>query len=117
MKLLIVFLISFQAVAMTPIKQGEPAPENGFFVTKQQERRIYEKNETQKQDLIKLEDLRVIDSQIIFKRDEQIQVQNDSYQKLREEHYKSNTFINILYFIGGAVLTGAISYATIRTIK
>jgi hypothetical protein len=117
MKLLLAFLISFNAVAMTPIKKGEVAPNDGFFLTKEEEQKHYERNEKQKQTIIKLEDLRVIDSQIIAKKDEQIKVQDDSYHKLREEHYKSNNLVNILYFIGGAVLTGAISYATIRTIK
>lgn len=104
-------------MALTPVRKGEAAPSDGYLLTKEEEQRHYERNEKQKQTLIKLEDLRVIDSQIIAKKDEQIQVQNDSYHKLREQHYKSNSLVNILYFIGGAVLTGAISYATIRTIK
>ena len=119
MKLLLIFLLSISqclAINITPVKKGEPAPKDGFFVDKENMKKFREINEKKKnleQQVATLEDLRVID-------ESRIKVHKNIINKADREIQKERTKGN-LKGIGGFLLgvfaTSVAAYAAIKVVK
>jgi len=111
--LLLCFSISAQDILI--IKKGEAASQDGFLVSAEQMKKFREINEKKKlaeKKNITLKDLRLVqDERINFYRN----MSEDYRKELRYQSVKSNTK-SFLWFIGGVLITGAISYGTVRTL-
>lgn len=101
---------------ITPIKSGETASYDGFLVSKEQMvvfRTINEKKKLLERKNILLEDLQITHKDMIMHHRNRADSLN---KQLRWQETKS-TFSNMGYFFLGVFITGAASYATIRTLK
>lgn len=118
MKLLLLLFISFNCYAFTPIKKGEPSPSNGFVVTHKQEKELRQKNEDQKLKIRSLSQLKLTQDQIIQKQDDMIKTQSEYNRDLSEALATKPTgfWEKTAYFMAGALLTGLVSYGTIKAL-
>lgn len=100
---------------ITFVEKGDPAPYAGYVVDESQMKHFRQINEEKKlleKKTIKLEELgiRQEDSKEWYK---------NNYYKVKEKYEWQQTksfWTNTLYFVGGAVLTGLISYGTVKTL-
>ncbi len=119
MKLIIVLLFSIStcfALDVTPIKKGEQAPSNGFFVTTESMKELRKINEEKKileKENITLKDLSVINEKRI-----------ETYKKYAEESHKQaswertkGSFKGAGGFILGVLATSLAAYAAIQVSK
>lgn len=119
MKYVLILCLSINlvfAIDVTPIKKGDPAPDNGFFVDNpnmQELRNINEKKKILEQKVVKLEELNVITEQRLGLYKEHT---NTIERQVHKESLKGN-LKGIGGFILGAVLTGLVGYATIQATK
>lgn len=116
MKLLLIILLSISscfAIDITPLKKGEPAPAQGFFVDSanmKELRKINEQKKLLERENVTLKDLGEINEQRI-----------GTYKKLAQESEKQlirektkGTFKGIGGFILGVAATSVAAYAAIR---
>ena len=119
MKLLLIILLSISncfAIDVTPIKKGEPAPANGFFIDQPNIKKMRKINEDKKvleRKVTKLEDLAVINEQRVetYKK-----LSRESEDQLRWEKTKGN-FKGVGGFLVGVLATSLAAYAAIRIAK
>lgn len=118
MKLLILFIISFNlpAQTLTPLEKGQPAPYSGHLADKkamENFRTTNEENKLLKQKEMKLEELQII-------KDEKIkyyQTESEFFQKELRKEKVSGNFKGIGGFIIGVVATGVAAWAAIQVTK
>jgi len=119
MKLLLIILLSISncfAIDVTPIKKGEPAPANGFFIDQPNIKKMRKINEDKKvleRKVTKLEDLAVINEQRVetYKK-----LSQESEDQLIWEKTKGN-FKGVGGFLVGVLATSLAAYAAIRIAK
>lgn len=119
MKILLIILLTINsatAIDITPIKKGEPAPANGFFVDKKNIKKFREINENKKlleQENGKLKSLNqlAINETKIYKENYQ-----EANRQVRVEKFKSD-LKGIGGFLLGVLATSAAAYAAIRIAK
>lgn len=118
MKILLTLLLSFNLYSqdIIPINKGEMASMDGFLVSEKQMDKFRLINEEKKllaEKNVQLEDLGVIQEKRIrfFEQDA------DQYKNQLFKERVSSKFENIMFFVGGVVLTGAISYGLQKTLK
>ena len=101
---------------VTYIKKGDPAPENGYFITVPHEKKFREQNEENKKLLsinLQLKDLSVQQEKRIDILNERINgyQADNKYLLDRVSSARSDGFFNkTIYFIGGVVLMGGATY-------
>jgi hypothetical protein len=115
MKYLIILLVSFNcfAIDVTPIKKGEPAPKEGFFIDAENMKKLRKINEEKKlleKENITLKDLAYVNEQRI-----------NTYKKLSLESEKmfvrektKGSFKGVGGFLIGVAATSLAAYAAIR---
>lgn len=101
---------------ITPVQVGEVVMYDGFLVDAPQMKHFRQINEEKKlleDKTIKLEELG------IREKEAKDWYKNNYYEvKKKYEWQQTKSFwVSTLYFLGGAVLTGAVSYATVKTIR
>lgn len=119
MKLLIILLISISqcfAIDVTPLKKGEVAPKDGFFVDTENMKQLRKINEDKKvleKKVVKLEDLAAINEERV-----------GAYRKLSEESQKQlrweqtkGSFKGVGGFVIGVLATSLAAYAAIKVVK
>ena len=119
MKYLLIFLLTFSsafAIDVEPIKAGEAAPKDGFFVDAENMKKIRQINEDKKRleaQKIKLEDLGRINEQRI-----------SIYRKESENAYKEASRAKLKGFLGtfggfvvGVSVTGLAFYVATKVVK
>jgi hypothetical protein len=118
MKLLMVFLISFNALAIdiVPVKKGEPAPSDGFFVSPEEMKKFRQINEEKKlldQKVISFQDLAITNEQRIdiYKK------HSDYYQQEVVKAQNKTMWAGIGGFVLGVVATSLSAYGTVRLLK
>lgn len=119
MKLFIIAILLINttfANEVTYIKKGDPAPENGYFITAPQEKKFREQNEENKKLTsinIQLKDLQVQQDARIDTLNERINgyQADNKYLMDRVSSARSDGFWNkTIYFVGGVVLMGGATY-------
>lgn len=94
------------------IKQGEPAPFDGFVITKQFEkdrRQEHEELALQKNKNLLLSDLAATQEELVkFHKEQTIMAISEA---------NKSQFKSYLYFVGGVLITGLISYGTVRSLR
>lgn len=101
---------------VTYIKKGDPAPENGYFITVPQEKKFREQNEENKKLVsinIQLKDLQLQQERRIDVLNERINgyQADNKYLMDRVSSARADGFWNkTIYFVGGAVLMGSATY-------
>lgn len=102
---------SLSTSGIQPIKRGDPSPVDGYVITKDFEKNLREINERNKilkekevalRQLGELKDLKME----YYKRES-----NSLHATLSKERMKT-----YLYFIGGVLLTGLVTYGTLRAV-
>lgn len=111
MKYLLLFALSFNCfgIDVKAVKKGESVPEDGFFVTAEEMKKLRQINEEKKilqEKVYTFEDLRIIDTQRV----EFYKVSNESYQKALVQEQTHSTLKMIGGFILGSITTGATYY-------
>lgn len=119
MRLLIILILTFStafAIDVKPIKEGDPAPKDGFFIDSENMKEIRQINEDKKRlelQKIKLEDLGRINEQRMT-----------IYRTEAETAYKEASRAKLKGFIGtfggfvvGVGLTGLAVYAATKVLK
>lgn len=99
--ILICMLMTFQCLAVTPMKKGDVAPKDGYLFDKQEEKEVRKKVEENK-----------ILKGLTIKQDELIQNQNQRIDLMEKNLQKRDVsgLEKILYFIGGVLVTGGSVY-------
>lgn len=125
MKYLLVMMLSFNALAqdVVTIKKGDPAPFDGVLFTKERElalrKDILEKEFLEKRVSL-LGELGKVQSEELSTANIRItnyRIQVAEYAD-REVKSESRDFLkNSLYFVAGALITGAIGYGVLKTYK
>ena len=103
MKYLFIFFISFNLIAVTPIKKGDVAKSDGFIFTKKEERELRKRD----MERIQLKDLRVAHNDMLDIQKRQL--------KMYKNHFDASyttPFEKTLWFIGGMLTTGLMFYGT-----
>ena len=101
-KLLVLFLVfSLNGYAVTPLKKGQPSPEDGFLFNKQEEKEVRKKNEENKI----LKGLTIKQDELIKNQDQQIGLLEGKLKK-RDVSGLEKT----LYFIAGVLFTSGSVY-------
>lgn len=120
MKLLLVLLFSistcFADYDISPMKQGDIAAKDGFFMTTETEkkvRQVKEEHKLYKQQNVKLKDLALIEEQRVETYKKRTEA---SEKQLRWEQTKG-TFKGVGGFILGVAATSLAAYAAIRATK
>lgn len=95
------------------IRKGEVSPMDGYVIDSPMEKRmrqIREEEKKSKQEVIKLEELRYIETT-------RIEIYKQQVIDLEKQNYSlkvDNTLTSVLYFGLGVVVTGAASYGVIK---
>lgn len=112
MKYLIVLITSINlCFGFTPIKEGQPAPKDGYFVTPDEEFKVRNKLETLKFKNIKLEDL-------AFEQDKYIETLKTHNKELRSTVKDSQGFITKpMYFVLGGFTVSILTVGIIAMLK
>lgn len=119
MKLLIIAMLLINttfANEVTYIKKGDPAPENGYFITILQEKKFREQNEENKKLVsinLQLKDLQLQQENRIDILNERINgyQADNKYLMDRVSSARADGFWNkTIYFVGGVLLTGSSVY-------
>lgn len=119
MKLLLILLMSINLCygqKITVIKKGELASYDGYLIDSEQEkvfRTINEKKKLLESKNLVLSDLRLNSKQL---EDFQRKRAETAERELQKEQFKSS-FRSTLAFIGGVLVTGLISYGTMKTLR
>lgn len=111
MKVLLIFLISISqcfALDVTPIKKGDPAPQNGFFIdaeNMQEMRKINEEKKLLNKENVTLKDLAIINESRISTYQEYVKKSSDdaNWEKTKGT---AKGIAGFLIGIGSAALAG-----------
>ena len=119
MKIILILLLTLSqvfALDVTPVKKGDPSPEDGFFVDAENMKKFREINEKKKnleKQVVTLEDLGVIN-------EERIKIHKTMLSNTEREVSKERTKGNLKGlggFILGVLATSVAAYAAIRVSK
>lgn len=118
-KIIVLFFLIIQASkadGIVPIKKGEVSTIDGFVITKEFEKDLRQTNEENKllkrQNLV-LKDLQVTQEDLVSLHKENAR---NAQKELEKEQIKG-FFKSTLYFVGGVILGGAISYGLSKVYK
>lgn len=121
MKIVLIFLLVTNIAFgqdFIPIKKGEPSPIDGFAISPTTEKMVRQKVENLEYKLIKLSDLGVAKDELISAQKRHIAAQKEYNGELRDELLKSDGFwTKAMWFTLGTVITGVISYGTVRSLR
>lgn len=118
-KIIVLFFLIIQATKaedIIAIKKGNPSPIDGFVITKEFEkdlRQINEDNKLLKRQNLVLKDLQVTQEDLVSLHKENTR---NAQKELEKEQIKG-FFKSTLYFVGGIILGGAISYGLSKVYK
>lgn len=103
------------AIDVEPIKKGDPAPATGFFVSQSEMKKLRKINEEKK--LLEKENLKLKDLQVSYKRrlDLEKKYSDELSSSLASEKFVGN-IKGIGGFLIGALLTGIVSYGTVKAL-
>jgi hypothetical protein len=119
MKLILITLLLINSAfsdEVTYIKKGDPAPENGYFITVSQEKKFREQNEENKKLVsinLQLKDLQLQQERRVDVLNERINgyQADNKYLMERVSSARADGFWNrTIYFVGGVLLTGGSVY-------
>lgn len=119
MKILLIFCLTISsafAIDVNPIKKGEPAPRDGFFVDPENMKDLRQINEDKKrleQQNLKLKDLSAVQNERIGLYKEEVKEQNKA---IRKERTKGD-IKGIGGFLLGVLATSVAAYAAIKVSK
>ena len=119
MKYLLILVLSYNSYAVTPLKKGEPAPNDGYHFSKKEEEKLRATIENSNGKIIKLEQLGVIKDDIINEQKKQVEQYSRTNDRLHKQLEKRPTGFwgKVGYFMLGAVITGLVSYGAARSIR
>lgn len=112
MKNLIVILISSLQLCygFTPIEKGQPAPDNGYFVTSEEEYQVRDKLEKAKRKNLVLSDLAA-------EQKDYIKTLKEHNKELREVSKDTGLISKPMYFVIGGVSVSILAVGLIKLIK
>lgn len=118
--LVLMLIPSISLAQVSPIKKGESAPQDGFFITKEQEKKFRQMNEDKKKvehQNLSLKDLQIKQeekSQILQERLDNRKKQAEDLKEQVEDLRTDTFFGRTVYFIGGLLTAGAVGYITLK---
>lgn len=125
MKYLLLILLTVNTAfgQVKHIKKGEAAPNDGYFITYEQEKKFRQLNEENKQlkaTVIQLKDLQLVQERQLSVLEERLKLQQDHNKFLNSQIDKSRSdgFWNkTFHFVSGAVVMGAATYIATKVNK
>lgn len=97
---------------IVPIKQGTPAPFDGFVITSQ-----FEKDRRHESEELKLSKSKnLVLSDLVVTQDEMITF-HKKQANIAISEANTAQLKSYLYFVGGVLITGLISYGTVRSLR
>lgn len=117
MKYLMIMILSMSlsvhAAQITPMAQGEPAQYEGYLIDKDMEKKMRKANEKVKAlETIKHNQKVVID--IMKSKADYYRKQTEALQAELEKERSGKFWSSVLYFIGGAVITGGLTLGAVK---
>ena len=118
MKYLLCFMLSFNAMAIVPIQKNQPSPEDGYVITKPEEKKIRELTENNENKIKNLEQLGIVQQDIIQNQKKQVEHYKEYNDKLADQIAKEDSFwTSTGFFVLGAALTTIITYGAVSASK
>lgn len=120
-KMILLLLISFQCFAqdIIPIKKGQPSPIDGFVISKRLNTRMIEDTEILERKNLQLRDLSVLQDEALsdLNKHKETLVRHNAELRGALKEKPTGFWQKTGYFVLGALITGAISYGTIRSVR